>query len=92
MQRFMNKKLNGVFAIVLTLVAMMTGQTAWAQNPATIGSISYNSTLGAYEIANEDNLHDLAVYVNGMGNYTTGGDEETTAHGCTGLTFCLVLK
>ena len=27
----MNKKLNGVFAIVLTLVAMMTGQTAWAQ-------------------------------------------------------------
>ena len=65
MQQFIAKKLNQVLAVVLTIVALMTGQTAWAQNPATIGSISYDSTLGAYEIANENNLHDLAVYVNG---------------------------
>ena len=71
MQQFIAKKLNQVLAVVLTIVALMTGQSAWAQNPATIGSISYNSTLGAYEIANENNLHDLAVYVNGAGSYST---------------------
>lgn len=83
----LTKKLNQVLAVMLTIVALLTGQQAWAQNPATIGSISYNSTLGAYEIANENNLKDLAVYVNGLGNYSTGGDEETTAHDCEGLTF-----
>ena len=83
----LTKKLNQVLAVVLTIVALMTGQQAWAQNPATIGSISYNSTLGAYEIANENNLKDLAVYVNGSGNYTTGGDAETVSHDCVGLTF-----
>ena len=83
----MPKRLNQVLAVVLTIVALMTGQQAWAQSPATIGSISYNSTLGAYEIANENNLKDLAVYVNGSGNYTTGGDAETVLHDCVGLTF-----
>ena len=87
MQQFIAKKLNQVLAVVLTIVALMTGQQAWAQNPATIGSISYNSTLGAYEIASADNLKDLAVYVNGSGNYTTGGDAETVSHDCVGLTF-----
>ena len=75
-----------VLAAVLTIAALATGQEAAAQDPATIGSISYNSTLGAYEIASENNLHDLAVYVNGAGSYTTVG-EETTAHDCEGLTF-----
>ena len=58
-----------------------------AENCDIIGSISYNDTLDAYEINSENNLKDLAVYVNGSGTYTTGGDAETTAHDCTGLTF-----
>ena len=72
-----------LLAAALTFAAL----TARAQSPATIGSISYNSVLGAYEIASENNLKDLAVYVNGAGSYTTGGDPETTQHDCTGLTF-----
>ena len=56
---------------MLLTAALLVGQTTWAQSPATIGSISYNSTLGAYEIASADNLHDLAVYVNGAGSYST---------------------
>ena len=52
-----------------------------------IGSITYSTTLGAYEINGVDNLSDLAVYVNGKGTYSTGGDEETTAHNCAGMTF-----
>lgn len=36
--------------MLATFLIAMTAQTAWAQDPATIGSISYNSTLGAYEI------------------------------------------
>ena len=51
----------------------------------TIGSISINETLGAYEINSVANLNDLAVYVNGTGTYSTGGDDETTAHNCEGL-------
>ena len=68
------------------MLLMLTTATARAQNPATIGSIQYNSTLGAYEINCTDNLNDLAVYVNGSGSYSTGGDE-TTPHDCTDLTF-----
>ena len=82
--------LSGARRATLTMLATfliaMTAQTAWAQDPATIGSISYNSTLGAYEINSVDNLKDLAVYVNGSGNYSTGGSE-TTCHNCYGLTF-----
>ena len=51
-----------------------------------IGSIAYSTTLGAYEINSVANLNDLAVYVNGSGSYSTGGDE-TTAHNCAGMTF-----
>ena len=65
---------------------MFTGISAWAQDPASIGSIQYNSTLGAYEINSVQNLNDLAVYVNGRGTYSTSGDE-TIAHSCEGLTF-----
>lgn len=72
--------------MLATLLIAMTAQTAWAQPPATIGSISYNSELGAYEIKNANNLKDLAVYVNGTGNYSTGGSE-TNSHDCSGLTF-----
>ncbi len=68
------------------LLVMLTGISAWAQDPASIGSIQYNSTLGAYEINSVQNLNDLAVYVNGRGTYSTSGDE-TTAHSCEGLTF-----
>lgn len=71
-------------SLALLLMAV-TG--AWADE-ANIGSIAYNSTLEAYEIKNANNLNDLAVYVNGTGTYSTGGDE-TTAHDCTGLTFRL---
>ena len=86
-QRSRRNHLNRILALVLTIAALAMGQMAWAQDPATIGSISYNNTLAAYEIANENNLKDLAVYVNGTGSYTTGGDPETTAHNCEGLTF-----
>ena len=73
--------------IVMTIVLLCTiVQGAWAQEPATIGSISYNSTLAAYEIKRAANLNDLAVYVNGSGTYSTGGSE-STAHDCTGMTF-----
>ena len=75
-----------VLMVVLTIVTLVAGQRAWAQDPASIGSINYNNTLGAYEINCADNLHDLAVYVNGAGDYTTSGSE-TTAHNCEGLTF-----
>ena len=68
------------------LLMLLTTVTAWAQDPASIGSIQYNSTLGAYEINSVQNLNDLAVYVNGTGTYSTSGDE-TTAHSCSGLTF-----
>ena len=55
--------------------------------PGTIGSISINEGLSAYEIKSVANLNDLAVYVNGTGIYSTGGDAETTAHNCEGLGF-----
>ena len=73
-------------AAIALLLMMFTGISAWAQDPASIGSIQYNSTLGAYEINSVQNLNDLAVYVNGRGTYSTSGDE-TTAHSCEGLTF-----
>ena len=68
------------------LLMMFTGISAWAQDPASIGSIQYNSTLGAYEINSVQNLNDLAVYVNGRGTYSTSGDE-TSAHNCSGMMF-----
>ena len=71
---------------LFTVIALLITATAWAQDPATIGSISYNNVLGAYEINSADNLRDLAVYVNGTGDYSTGGSE-TTAHKCVGQTF-----
>lgn len=70
----------------MLLVMLLTSISAWAQNPASIGSISYNNSISAYEINSVDNLNDLAVYVNGTGNYSTGGSESTT-HKCTGMTF-----
>lgn len=72
----------------MTLALLLMAATgAWADE-ANIGSIAYNATLEAYEIANTNNLNDLAVYVNGTGSYSTGGNE-TSAHDCTGLTFRL---
>ena len=53
----------------------------------TIGSISANEAFGAYEIKSAANLNDLAVFVNGTGTYSTGGEAETTAHDCVGLGF-----
>ena len=72
--------------LLVTLLLLTAGQGAWGQDPASIGSIQYNSTLGAYEINSVANLNDLAVYVNGSGTYSTSV-EETTAHDCSGLTF-----
>lgn len=83
----MRRNTKNILAAALTFAALATAQTAWAQNPATIGSISYNSTLGAYEIASADNLHDLAVYVNGSGTYSDNTTKNNTVHDCTGLTF-----
>lgn len=74
--------------IFLTLALLLTAATgAWAEG-ANIGNITYNSTLGAYEIKTANDLNDLAVYVNGTGSYSTG-DDEITAHDCSGLTFRL---
>ena len=84
-QRSRHERLNKVLTAVLTIAALATGQSAMAQDP--IGSIIYNTGISAYEITNENNLKDLAVYVNGSGSYTTGGDPETTPHTCEGLTF-----
>ena len=75
-----------ILPMLLLLTAVAGGNGAWAQNHPNIGSISYNSTLGAYAITNVNNLKDLSVYVNGVGTYTTGGTE-TTPHNCSGLVF-----
>ncbi len=75
-----------ILPTLLLLTAVAGGNGAWAQNHPNIGSISYNSTLGAYAITNVNNLKDLSVYVNGVGTYTTGGTE-TTPHNCSGLVF-----
>ena len=73
-------------ASLMLLVMLLTTSTAWAQNPAPIGSISYNNSISAYEINSVDNLNDLAVYVNGSGTYSIGGDE-SNPHTCSGLSF-----
>ena len=80
------ESLNRVLVLMLTIAVLMAGQSVWAQYPASIGSIQYNSTLEAYEINCVANLNDLAVYVNGTGTYSTSLDE-TTAHSCEGMTF-----
>ena len=72
--------------VALTLVIALITAATRAQDPATIGSIQYNSDLGAYEINCTDNLNDLAVYVNGFGTYSNG-DPETTHHNCAGMKF-----
>ncbi|MBR6423437.1 MAG: InlB B-repeat-containing protein [Bacteroidales bacterium] len=65
--------------------------------PVSVGSISYNALLEAYEINCADNLHDLAEFVNGeyrtevehrpvLGDvYITYTDKEP--HSCAGLLF-----
>ena len=58
------------------ILAVLATATVWGQDPATIGSISYNSTIGAYEINSVTNLNDLANYVN-----------EDVSHNCSGMTF-----
>ena len=87
----------GAFArrAAMTLLAAVMTTMAWAQDPATIGSISYNTALGAYEICSVENLNDLAVYVSGRGQYTNSSGEFTYSdgtqangeHTCAGMTF-----
>lgn len=72
--------------MLATFLIAMTAQTAWAQNPESIGTIRYNSELGAYEINSVYNLNDLAVYVNGSGQYASTVSEDTP-HNCENLTF-----
>ena len=72
--------------MLATFLIAMTAQTAWADNDP-IGSINYNSELGAYEIKSVNNLNDLAVYVNGSGTYSNTGETETVKHNCKDLTF-----
>ena len=87
----MNRTNKAVFLLLTLALALSllpwSAVPARAADPEDIGSIRYAPALGAYEISSAGNLHDLAVYVNGSGAYTTGGDAETTAHDCTGLTF-----
>ncbi len=78
---FLRKSL--LFAFVV-----LTASWAWAQEHPSIGSINYNYSLAAYEINTTDNLKDLAVYVNGSGNYSNSTSEsESTAHDCDGMVF-----
>ena len=74
------------FRAAMTLLTMLLTTATWAES--AIGSIQYNSTGGYYEIGSTDNLNDLAVYVNGTGTYSTGGNE-TEAHDCSGMSFKL---
>ena len=67
------------------LLFLCSATAAWAQS--NIGAITWNAN-GYYEIGSEAALEDLAVYVNGSGTYSTGGDE-TTPHDCADLTFKL---
>ena len=60
-------------AAMTLLVMVLTATTAWADNDP-IGSINYNSTLGAYEINSKTHLKDLHDYV-------------SAPHDCEGLTF-----
>ncbi len=79
----------------MTLLAAVMTTMAWAQDPATIGSIRYNAALGAYEINSVENLNDLAVYVSGIGQYKNGDNQYTYSdgtqangvHDCAGMTF-----
>lgn len=68
------------------ILAVLATATVWGQNPASIGSISYNNSISAYEINSVANLNDLAVYVNGTGSYSTG-TQESTSHNCSNMTF-----
>ena len=76
-------------SVVITEDTTVTALWEDTNYPA-IGSIHFDAALEAYEIANEDNLHDLAVYVNGSGTYSDGVTTESTAHDCTELTFKVV--
>ena len=79
----------------MTLLAAVMTTMAWAQDPATIGSIRYNAALGAYEICSVENLNDLAVYVSGIGQYKNSDNKYTYSdgtqangeHTCAGMTF-----
>ena len=70
------------------ILAVLATATVWGQNPASIGSISYNNSISAYEINSVANLNDLAVYVNGTGSYNTGATE-SEHHDCQGMTFIM---
>lgn len=70
------------------ILAVLATATVWGQDPASIGSISYNSSISAYEINSVDNLNDLAVYVNGTGSYSTNVTENIH-HDCSGMTFIM---
>ena len=72
-----------LFRMLLGMLMLTTVQAAWAQEPQAIGSIRYSEELGAYEIKSTDNLNDLAVYVNGIGTYSTGESEHEN-HTCMG--------
>lgn len=87
-----------ILTALLTIAALVAGQSAaLAQDPANIGSIQYNSTLGAYEINCAQHLSDLAEYVNGeyriekvSNPFNTNVDNSVTVkepHDCAGLTF-----
>ena len=61
------------------LILLLATVASWAANE-DIGSIQYNSTIGAYEIKTVQNLHDLAYYVRGI---LTSGVPANNAKGKT---------
>ena len=74
------QRLGGI-ALTLMFILLSTA-SAWADTEhPDIGSIKYNSEIGAYEIKSVDNLNDLATYVN---EKNSDGDQ---LHDCSGMTF-----
>ena len=64
----------------MLLLAMFTTMTAWADDTVTLGGHTFNVLPdGSYEIANAEDLANLADYVNSGVTYSD----------CTGLTFSL---
>lgn len=64
-------------AAMTLLLAVLTATTAWAQE--AISGLTYNTAGGYYEIKDEQDLKDLATYVN-AGNDAYGKTFKQTAN------------
>ena len=72
-------------AAMTLLLAVVTTATAWAQE--AIDGLTYNSTGGYYEINDEQDLIDLATYVNAGNNASGKTFKQTQPITMTGMGF-----